>query len=122
MQCPFAQWKDNKPPMCGQTLNVLVYDTNLKLPGVIKFSSTNLKYGKSFRDTAFWLGGDLFSHKCKLEAKLISNNKGEFYVTPVRMLGKASEEEHSIALELYNQFSNIIFNIRAEDDGEVTAF
>lgn len=118
MQCPFAQWNNNKPPLCQMSINVLAYLTDLQIPGVIRFVSTNLKYGRKFRDTSMWLGMDLFANKYQLQAKLVSNNKGEFYNTPVKLLGKTTEEEYAAATDMYNKFSKLVFNFTDEETEE----
>lgn len=125
ISCPFSQWTNNKPPLCQMSINVLAYLTDLQIPGVIRFASTNMKYGRKFRDTSMWLGMDLFANKYQLQAKLVSNNKGEFYNTPVKLLGKTSEEEYAAAADMYNKFSKVVFNFtdnEAETDTEKVPF
>lgn len=114
--CKFAQWVGNTPPKCSQSINVLAYLVDLQLPGVIRFSGASYRYGKKFRDSALWLGADLFANKYKLDVQLARNNKGEFYVTPVKLVGKVNDEEYATAEALYNRFFSVVQRIETDDD------
>ena len=102
-------------PLCTHTINILALFEGQDMPVVIQFSNTNFKYGKRFRDSAFFSGGDLFSKMYKIKSKKEQNDMGTFFTTPVKPFGKVTEEETiKKVFDMYKLYSRV--DIEVEDE------
>ena len=120
--CPYKEFgwdgNPNTPPLCDKTINVLALFEGMDMPVVIMFYGTNYKYGRRFRDLALFSGGDLFSKKYKITSVKESNDKGTYFVTPVKPAGKATEEEIALAEEMYTRFANVRIDVDIDEEPE----
>lgn len=116
-ECGYHKWDGNTPPICTSSISILALFDGLELPAVFQFANTNWKYGRKFRDMAMYSGGALFGKKYRLDIKQEENDKGKFFVTPVKPAGVPTEEEFRKAEAMYNRFSNVRIVVD-EDEGD----
>jgi len=112
--------KEDTPPLCTHTINVLALFDGQEMPVVIPFANTNFTNGRKFVSMAKYSGGACFTKKYKICTKKVQNDKGIYYVTPVKPAGKPTKEELMLASQLYQQFSGVTIEVEQDTSVENT--
>ena len=116
-----SQWGANgEKPLATVYMNYLCILAGETMPIVVSFSVTSLTAGKQIFTVAKTYGGDLFSRKYKLSAKLKTNSRGSFYILDIKDGGKCDEADFTVAETLYNSFSKKDMNFEAENTSTST--
>jgi hypothetical protein len=116
MDCPYSKWEGDTPPACTSSQNVLAIFGDSETPAVYRFANTNKKYGDKFRDMTVYTPGDIFAKRYKLVPRTDKNDKGTFWISPVKPAGKVEGAEFDKALDMYNTFSKLTIKYEDVDD------
>lgn len=129
--CAFGQWgTDGEPPECSDNFTYLVYalGTDEDLPAAVVMSKTSMKTAKSFNLLIKGMFNSIYKGKKKPFAtvfKLFSEKeksaKGSYYIYKVKKSRPATDEEATMARELYEDFSGTSFTVEMGGEEEVVA-
>lgn len=96
---------DGATPKVDLSYTFLALFEGQRMPMLLTFTRTSLKFGKRLNTLLDEAGGDMFSNKFKLKFKLEDKGKGAYYTMEAVGHGKATDEEYKICKEFYLRFT-----------------
>lgn len=111
--CAFAEWLEDKPPICTEIINMLSVIRSPEFDGeivVVSFMKTSFKAGKylvsKIKYAATGRCKDVWSKKYKLYIKQEKNDRGMFYILQTDSGVAVSSTEYKDGLAMYSSAIN----------------
>lgn len=104
-------------PQCTQYLNFLGYIAGSPMPIVLSFARTNYAEGRKLLSMAKSMRQPLWHFAYLLNTKQVSKDRNRWYIITATMAGATSDEERTIAAELFSIYQSAVVNADLEDGG-----
>lgn len=118
--CVLKDWVDQETPKCTDYINVffLIPEYDSPIPLSVSFGRTSIQTGKKLINFIVMKQQSPWNFKFKLYSSFIASEKGDHFVFKITPDGKATEEEKTEALRMYEMLSSISYEV---DEDEPTS-
>jgi hypothetical protein len=114
-RCSLSEWTKDKKPGCDMYENVIcVVRNDYSMPVALSGSRTKIKGIKELISLARFSNDDLFGRAYVLKSVMKKNPKGTFFVPQVEMVGKVTEDEKLVMLEMFKKLRRIKVKVQEE--------
>jgi len=114
---------NGEKPLAMTCLNFFSLFPGVQMPIVVSFSKTSYKAGKQLLSLARFCGGDMWGRAYQLDASMVTNDQGTFYVFGIKALEVSTPEEQKISEAWWKSFSDKAAELKVhEEEGEAAPF